>query len=165
MKRANTIEQYEERFRRSFLRNWTAEVRMCRAWLDGFRDWQHVGYLSDLMYITDEGVRQKLEYAESMVKNVDYYTRRHLYSWRRPQSQKDNDGNFTAKGEGWAHSPQIRVPKLKRKSAWKRFYRMFPDLKGKDTITGSSSCWYRDKNGDYKRGPWHYSTIKLKKVK
>lgn len=164
MKRVNTIEQYEEQFRRNFLENWTAEVKMCRAWLDGCRDW-HVGYLGHLTHITEDEVRQKLDYAESMVKNVDYYARRHLYSYRRPQPRKDNDGRFTSDSESWAYNSRIRVPKLKRKSAWKRFYKMFPGLKGRETITGSSSCWYRDKNGDYKRGPWHYSTIKLKKSK
>jgi hypothetical protein len=164
MKKANTIEQYEERFRRNFLENWNAEVRMCRAWLDGCRDW-HVGYLGYLKHITEDEVRQKLIYAESMVKNVDYYVRSHSYSYRRPQPRKDNDGRFTSDSESWAYSPRIRVPKLKRKSAWKRFYKMFPGLKGKETITGSSSCWYRDEKGEYRRGPWHYSTIKLKKVK
>ena len=34
----------------------------------------------------------------------------------------------------------VRVPSLKRKSAWKRFYKLFPHLKGHKTITGYSTC-------------------------
>lgn len=36
---------------------------------------------------------------------------------------------------GWVR-PQnrIRVPKLKRKTAWKRFYKIFPHLKGEDKL-------------------------------
>ena len=51
----------------------------------------------------------------------------------------------------------VRVPSLKRKSAWKRFYRLFPQFKGRNTITGySTSCYV-------KRG-LNASTIKLKKI-
>jgi len=164
MKRANTIEQYDEQFRRSFRENWESEVRVCQAWLDGYRGWR-VGYLGHLTYITDDEVRWKLEYAKEKLSKIDYYVRSHSYSYKKPQRQKDNDCSFIGKGESWAYSSHIRVPKLKRKTAWKRFYKMFPDLKGKETITGSSSCWYRDEKGEYRRGPWHYSTIKLKKAK
>lgn len=165
MKRANSIEQYNEDFRKRFLENWESEAKVCRAWLAGYRDWR-VGYLNHLYNKpTDEQIREKLKIAESMLKNVDYYVQSHSYSYKKPQRQKDNDCSFIGEGESWAHSSQIRVPKLKRKSAWKRFYRMFPGLKGMETITGSSSCWYRDEKGEYRRGPWHYSTIKLKKTK
>jgi hypothetical protein len=46
---------------------------------------------------------------------------------------------------------------LKRKSAWKRFYRLFPQFKGRNTITGySTSC--------YVKGGLNSSMIKLKKI-
>ena len=51
----------------------------------------------------------------------------------------------------------VRVPSLKRKSAWKRFYRLFPQFKGRNTITGySTSC--------YIKGGLNPSTIKLKNI-
>lgn len=59
-------------------------------------------------------------------------------------------------GEGIENSPIVRVPKLKRKTAWKRFYRLFPHLKGKKVIPGSSASLYMGLNK---------STIKLKKTK
>ena len=54
---------------------------------------------------------------------------------------------------GAEFSPKVRVPSLKRKSAWKRFYRLFPNLKDMKTIHGSMSSVV---NGYGK------STIKLK---
>lgn len=53
-------------------------------------------------------------------------------------------------------SSKIRVPSLKCKSTWKRFYKLYPHLKGMKAITGSSSSLYHGLNA---------STIKLKKVK
>lgn len=50
-------------------------------------------------------------------------------------------------------SPKVRVLSLKRKIAWKRFYRLFPNLKGMNAIPGSMSSVV---NGYGK------STIKLK---
>ena len=50
-------------------------------------------------------------------------------------------------------SPKVRVPSLKRKTAWKRFYRLFPNLKGMKIIPGSMSSVM---NG------YGQSTIKLK---
>ena len=60
-------------------------------------------------------------------------------------------------GEAIEWGREVRVPSLKRKAAWKRFYKLFPHLKGKKIIHGSSQ-------------PMHAygvnaSTIKLKKVK
>ena len=52
-------------------------------------------------------------------------------------------------------SSKLRVPKLCRKGAWKRFYKLFPELKGKKIIPGSSVSMHHGLNK---------STIKLKKV-
>ena len=49
----------------------------------------------------------------------------------------------------------VRVPSLKRKSAWKRFYKLFPQFKGRKTITGYSTSCLLSLNS---------STIKLKKI-
>ena len=59
--------------------------------------------------------------------------------------------------ESDGYEDRIRVPKLKRKNAWKRFYKLYPNLKGKKVITGFSRCssiWHL-----------HSSMIKLKKKK
>ena len=51
----------------------------------------------------------------------------------------------------------VRVPSLKRKSAWKRFYKLFPNLKGQNKITGFSSSYMVP-------GGLNVSTIKLKNI-
>ena len=51
----------------------------------------------------------------------------------------------------------VRVLSLKRKAAWKRFYKLFPHLKGKSVIHGSCQPTVA-----YGVNP---SMIKLKKVK
>ena len=56
-------------------------------------------------------------------------------------------------GEGVAWSPRVRVPKLCRKTAWKRFYKLYPHLKGRKVMHGRSSCMFHGLNE---------STIKLK---
>lgn len=39
------------------------------------------------------------------------------------------------------NDPRIRVPKLKRKTAWKRFYKLFPHLKGMKIYRGRSKMF------------------------
>jgi len=51
----------------------------------------------------------------------------------------------------------VRVPSLKRKTAWKRFYKLFPQFKGRKTITGYSSSYMVP-------GGLKASMIKLKKI-
>lgn len=163
MKRSNSIEEYNASFRKQFKDNWECEVKHCQNWLNGDRSYFKVGWLENC---NDEKiVKDKLAYAENMLKNIDYYVQRHSYSYKKPQSQKDNDMSFVGKGTGWAHSSVIRVPSLKRKTAWKRFYKMFPDLKGMKTITGRSSCGMYDSNHNWHQAIQNTSTIKLKKMK
>lgn len=162
MNKFNSIEEYNEAFRKQFKYNWEVEVKHCQNWLNGDRSYFKVGWLER---VDEENiVKDKLAYANKMLDNIDYYVQRHSYTYKKPKVQKDNDLSFVGEGESWAHSSVIRVPKLKRKSAWKRFYKMFPDLKGKKFITGKSSCYARDINGDMKQQIQHSSTIKLKKI-
>lgn len=65
-----------------------------------------------------------------------------LMSYQKRTSRKDNSPlSFCHRRllprthPGWVR-PQnkIRVPKLKRKTAWKRFYKIFPCFKGEDTL-------------------------------
>ena len=163
MKNCNSIEEYNDAFRKHFKDNWECEVRHCQNWLDGHRSYFKVGRLENC---SDENiVKDKLAYANKMLDNIDYYVQRHSYSYKKPKAQKDNDLSFVGEGIGWACSSMIRVPKLKRKTAWKRFYKMFPGLKGMKTITGRSSCYARDADGEVHQQIQHKSTIKLKKVK
>lgn len=163
MKKRNSIEEYNEAFRKQFKNNWEAEVKRCQNWLDGERSYFKVGWLEKCE--DEKVVKDKLAYAQNLLNNIDYYVQSHSYSYKKPQPQKDNDLSFVGEGTVWAHSSQIRVPRLKRKTAWKRFYKMFPDLKGMKVITGRSSCYGKDVNGEVRQQIQHSSTIKLKKVK
>ena len=155
MKRCNSIEEYNEAFRKQFKDNWEAEVRHCQNWLDGHHSYFKVGWLENC---NDENVvKDKLAYANEMLNNIDYYVQRHSYSYKKPKAQKDNDLSFVGHGQGWAHSSQIRVPRLKRK--------MFPDLVGMKTIPRRSSCYTREADGEVCQQIQHKSTIKLKKKK
>jgi hypothetical protein len=163
MKKGNSIEEYNAAYRKQFKDNWECEVRHCQNWLDGERSYFKVGWLENCK---DENVvKDKLAYANKMLANIDYYVRRHSYSYKKPKAQKDNDLSFIGHGQGWAYSSHIRVPRLKRKTAWKRFYKMFLDLGGMKTITGKSSCYARDIDGKMRQQIQNASTIKLKKVK
>lgn len=75
-------------------------------------------------------------------------------SWVEPRDNKCQFVNeYVIKG----NTDKIRVPSLKRGSAWKHFYKMFPGLKGKKVIHGHSGC-----RGI--KGGLNESTIKLKKI-
>ena len=163
MKKYNSIEEYNDAFRKRFKDNWECEIKHCQNWLDGERSYFKVGWLENCK--DENAVKEKLTYSQKMLDNIDYYVQRHSYSYKKPKVQKDNDLSFVGHGQGWAHSSMIRVPKLKRKTAWKRFYKMFPDLKGMKVITGSSSCYSQDKDGKIRQQIQNKSTIKLKKAK
>lgn len=162
MKNYNSIEEYNEAFRKQLKDTWEAEVKHCQNWLDGHRSYSKVGWLDTCNDV--EYVKQKLEFANKILNNIDYYVQSHSYKYKKPQAQKDNDLSFIGEGKSWAYSSQIRVPRLKRKNAWKRFYKMFPDLKGMKVIQGRSSCYARDKDGEMRQQIQNKSTIKLKKV-
>lgn len=66
---------------------------------------------------------------------------RHLYSkWNGYQKRivnKDNQKFVYNSGNGDSNKNTIRIPSLKRSNAtWKRFYELFPFLKGKKTYRG-----------------------------
>ena len=162
MKKGNSIEEYNAAYRKQFKDNWECEVRHCQNWLNGERSYFKVGWLE---HCKDEKyVRDKLAYSQKMLDNIDYYVQSHSYSYKKSKSQKDNDLSFVCSYDP-SCSSIIRVPSLKRKSAWKRFYKMYPQLKGKKSITGSSSCYGKDIDGKYYQTIQNASTIKLKKVK
>ena len=120
MKNFNTIEEYNEAFRKQFKYNLEVEIKHCQNWLNGERSYFKVGWLEN--YKDEKVVKDKLTYAQNLLNNIDYYVQRNSYNYKKPKSQKDNDLSFIGEGTGWAHCSVIRVPKLKRKTAWKRFY-------------------------------------------
>lgn len=69
---------------------------------------------------------------------IDHSARRTMYRFVRALPSKDNAGHIDSHCLGYMDS-RIRVPSLKRKTAWKRFYKMFPELKGRIYITGYST--------------------------
>lgn len=77
----------------------------------------------------------------------------YIRRYKKTQPKKDNSPLSFQNG-AWG-TGKLRVPKLKRKTAWKRFYKIFPDqdLQENDFITGHSPY------------VWHDSMIKLKHVK
>jgi hypothetical protein len=52
------------------------------------------------------------------------------YSSMPKNPRQDNKTYIT--GSGWGNARRIRFPKLVRKTAWKRFYKLFPDLNPKN---------------------------------
>lgn len=163
MKNFNTIEEYNDAYRKQMIETWETVVIHCQNWLNGERSYLKVGTLDRCK--NEAYVKDKLEYANKILNNIDYYVQRNSYNYEKPKKQKDNDLSFVGYGEGWARNSVIRVPSLKRKSAWKRFYKMFPDLKGMKTITGKSSCYGREDDGKMCQQIQHDSMIKLKKYK
>lgn len=101
--------------------------------------------------------------------SINRYKRTGSYTYQKRLPNKDNRmiyGSLTGNGyydepistgEGVENSRVVRVPSLKRNAAWKRFYKLFPHLKGKSVIHGSCQPTVA-----YGVNP---STIKLKKVK
>lgn len=152
----NSIEEYNAAYRKQLIETWETEARLYRNWLDGHRSRAMVGFLADRYGMTEEYAKERLAYANKILNNIDHYVQRNSYNYKKPETMKDNDLSFVGKGEGWANSSVIRVPSLKRKTAWKRFYKMFPDLIGKKVIHGSRVSEYHGMNK---------STIKLKKTK
>ena len=57
MKRFNSIEEYNDAFRKQFKDNWEAEIKRCQNWLDGEQSYFKVGWLKyckDEKYIKDK---------------------------------------------------------------------------------------------------------------
>ena len=101
-------------------------------------------------YILDQ--IRRLEEKLADMATIEHQARRERYNFVKELPFKDNAGYTIQHYVGYWDS-KIRVPSLKRKTAWKRFYKMFPGLKGREYITGHST-------GGAKRA----SFIKLKQI-
>lgn len=97
-------------------------------------------------------------------REINKWKRTGSYNYQKKLPVKDNrsiygdmlnNGYYDKPLSQSENSSKLRVPKLCRKGAWKRFYKLFPELKGKKIIHGSSVSDYHGLNK---------STIKLKKI-
>ena len=48
MKKGNSIEEYNNAYRKQFKDNWECEVKHCQNWLNGERSYFKVGWLQSL---------------------------------------------------------------------------------------------------------------------
>lgn len=101
-------------------------------------------------YLKDQ--LQSLESSLEDIDNIERHARHDMYKFVKELPFKDNAGYTIQRYVGYYDS-KIRVPSLKRKTAWKRFYKMFPELKGQEYITGYSTG-----------GAQRASFIKLKQI-
>lgn len=108
-----------------------------------------------------------------MKRKINRWKRTGSYNTQTKLPQKDNRNIYenNLKSDSYYDKPiceedsyfapyvgqdsRIRVPSLKRKSAWKRFYKLYPTLKGQKVITGHGVMFSHINK----------SMIKLKKVK
>ena len=76
---------------------------------------------------------------------IDYVNERYRrcassakYGYVKRIVNKDNQKGVYNRGNGCGYCTSIRVPSLKRSNAvWKRFYEMFPDMKGRKRYNGA----------------------------
>ena len=106
------------------------------------RNWMMWEVEFDINYQTDEFTLVPLEKALEMLENDRRRTiGRCLYNkWNGYQKRivnKDNQKFVYNDSNGGSNKNTIRIPSLKRSNAtWKRFYELFPFLKGKKTYRG-----------------------------
>lgn len=158
----NTIKEFAENYRREFIKNWQYAIYELTATMN---------HLLKQKKYNEEEVRkmyeEKIEHAKEMLSKVDYYVQKRIQQYKKPEPKKDNYNLYNGEVAAYSYPPliiydsKIRVPKLKRKTAWKRFYKLYPDLKGKDFLIGNSNC--RGEGWPSGAHNIRQSTIKLKK--
>lgn len=156
----NNIEQYEAVIRKEYLDKWNHVIEESEYYIDLGKKRKCINEKA-LEYDYD-----RIEYAKKKIAKLDRYVAKMIYNYRKPKSKKDNYNLY--KGEEvvpekyhlYIYDSKIRVPKLKRKTAWKRFYKLYPELKGCDMIYGYSSTAGLPEDGQN----LGMSIIKLKKI-
>ena len=160
----NTIEESYNAGRMHYLFDIKMDIRYYEKIVNtGRNDWDE-----EVSQEKIEEAKEKLKtlYADlNDEKKIDYHGRSATYGWKRPERHQDNPNLYEhvdrsgyksyITSETLSKSPRIRVPSLKRKNAWKRFYKNYPELKGVEVITGRTESSGNQLN---------HSTIKLKKI-
>lgn len=99
------------------------------------------------------GIFNTKQEALKMLHNLDP-------NYQAPINHKDNNGVYHSKKNkhvSCSHHSSIRVPSLKRsKRTWKKFYELFPNLKGEESL--KTTTYY------HIRGRYANKRYKLKKV-
>ena len=95
MKKCNSIEEYNEAYRKQMIETWETVVMHCQNWLNGERSYFKVGTLDRCK--EQKYVEEQLAYANNILNNIDYYVKRHSYTYKKPKAQKDNDLSFVVK--------------------------------------------------------------------
>lgn len=160
----NTIEESYNAGRNHYIFDIKMDIRYYEKIVNtGKNDWNE-----EVSQEKIEEAKEKLKtlYADlNDEKKIDYHGRSATYGWKRPGRHQDNPNLYEPVDrssyasfittDSLSKSSIIRVPSLKRKNAWKRFYKRYPELKGVEVITG------RTKSRGNQLNP---STIKLKKI-
>lgn len=158
----NNIDQYIEVVKKEYLDMWNHVIEEANYYIDLSNKRKCINVNEDAVELE----RQRLAYAKKKLSEVDLYVAKMVYNYRKPKSKKDNYNIYKGeevvpdKSHLYIFDSKIRVPKLKRKTAWKRFYKLFPELIGYDMIHGYSSSVGVPGEGQNVG----LSTIKLKKI-
>lgn len=93
--------------------------------------WRRIGEIEELWKLYKRSGLTIEEFYE-MVKEVNFekVSRRAIYKKKPTRIRKDNKDTINY-GSGGYNRNVIRYPKKCRKTAWKRFYKLFPHLKDK----------------------------------
>lgn len=134
-----------------------------RFWIDEVRESMDANKYFELVkdYYKDEldldldllGIFNTKQEALKMLHDLDP-------NYQAPINHKDNNGVYHSKKNKHcccSHHSSIRVPSLKRsKRTWKKFYELFPNLKGEESL--KTTTYY------HIRGRYANKRYKLKKV-
>lgn len=154
----NEMNEYVNRHKKA-IRQQEYVIRYCRERLDNLN--------LELTIQQEEQLKWEIANAECAIRNSERALSEHSLkrkhhmleqSYRKPQPQKDNETlspQIDNIQPGYGATYKIRVPKLKRKTAWKRFYKKFPHFKGLDSFKQPSFG---------QGGTINVGTIKLKKI-
>lgn len=149
--RARNAEECFERSKQRIINELQKEISRLKCDLKYRKDLDNVinSYVYDkttgnseiVNIVVRDYLKEQLQSLESRLADtatIEYQARHNMYNFVKELPFKDNAGYTIQRYVGYFDS-KIRVPSLKRKTAWKRFYKMFPGLKGREYITGHST--------------------------
>lgn len=159
----NTIEEFAENYRQEFIKRWKYAIYELTIEMNHALKGKSEPEIRNFY-------EKRIKHAQEMLEKVDYYVQKKIQEYKKPTAKKDNYNFYNGEkvehyydGYFARYDSRIRVPKLKRKSAWKRFYKLYPELKGLESITGKSNCAGIPGSGLF-NGNLRSSMIKLKKI-
>lgn len=162
--KCNSLEEAYNAGRRHYIFGLNNDIRYYEKIVNtGRNDWNEI--------VSEEKVEEAKEKLKKLYadlndeKKIDHHGKAAMYYYRRSNRHQDNENLYQPVDrtgykslittESLSKSSRLRVPSLKRKNAWKRFYKRYPELKGVQVIHGSSMS---------KGNHLNPSTIKLKDI-